>query len=516
MTIATDSKNKTGYECRFAVYVEPPYEGDPDLHLVKLTKHNEDGTTTPEVKLVYNYKRPFWIAYKGSRNYVQHKEWEDIDKLIKYDSTQSELIRSIAKALGNPGFKGNLKRICESPYVYGAEILSTAVLKKALMDKYPGLHSRYSVAVADIETDTIKGTKDIEMLTISFKDKVFTAVSKSYFNGETFPQEKFQKAVDKYLRDIPDVGDIVEKRNLKFEFVIVENDLQVIKSAIAKAHEWKPDFLAFWNIDFDMTRIIETCQKYNVDPKDIFSDPIVPKKYRYFRYKRGPKQKKTASGLVTPIKPAAQWHTVYCTSSFYPIDAMCVYKHVRTGKQEEQSYALDAILKRNKLGGKLKFTEADHLSRLEWHQFMQSRYKFEYIVYNIWDCVSIEMLDEKTTDMCLTLPMFSGFSDFENFNSQPRRAVDKLHYFCLNNKRVIGTTPPKSKSKKQDDDDDDDDDDTPLTDDEMDELTLSLRGWIITLPAHLIADNGLNCISEFPDLKTNVHIHVGDQLTLHV
>ena len=33
----------------------------------------------------------------------------------------------------------------------------------------------------------------------------------------------------------------------------------------------------------------------------------------------------------------------------------------------------------------------------------------------------------------------------------------------------------------------------------------------ITLPAHQIMDNGLHCIEEYPDLKTNVHVHVGDQ-----
>lgn len=502
-------KPDTGYECRFAVYVEHPEPGNKDLHVVKVLKHNEDGTKVPEVKLIYDFKRPFWIANKGSRNYEQHKEWELQKNLIRYESTQSDLFRNVARTIGMPGYRGTLKQLCQSPFIYGVEIKSTAVLKKLYQDKFPTLQTGYSVAVADVETDVINGTKEITMMTISFGKHIFTAVTKSYLEGEIHVKERFDAAVQKYLGDIPEVGNIIEKRGIKCELKIVENPLEVIREVANKAHELKPDFLAFWNIDYDMTKMLEIFEKYQIEPKDIFSDPLVPRDYRYFRYKRGPKQKKTASGLVTPIKPAAQWHTVFSTSSFYFIDAMCVYKHVRTGKQEEQSYALDAILKRNGLGGKLKFKEADGYEKLAWHEFMQRRFKIEYIVYNIWDCISIEMLDEKTVDMKLTLPMFSGFSDFEDFKSQPRRAVDKLHYFCLENGRVIGTTPPKAKAK--DDEDDEDDSDAQLSDEEMDSMTLGLDGWIITLPAHQIMDNGLFCIKEYPTLKTNVHVHVGDK-----
>jgi hypothetical protein len=53
----------------------------------------------------------------------------------------------------------------------------------------------------------------------------------------------------------------------------------------------------------------------------------------------------------------------------------------------------------------------------------------------------MEMLDEKTLDLQLSLPMFAGFSDFANFNSQPRRAVNALHFFALENNKVIASTP---------------------------------------------------------------------------
>lgn len=520
-----------GFECRFAVHVDPPDGSKPDMHLIKLQTHQHDGSIKPEIKLVYNYQRPFWISNKGSRNYQQHKEWEDKANLIEYKTSQSNMVRSVSRAIGFPGFKGNLKRLCENPYIYGVEILSTAIIKKTLNDKYPDLKSRYTVAVGDIETDVVNGTEDIIMMSITYKSSVTLAVLRSYLTGEVNVLEKFNKAVSKYLSaiEVEQINketkekeinhlDIISIRGINVELKIVDNELDLIKTIFNKAHELKPDFFAFWNIDFDIPKIVKAIEKYNIDPKTIFSDPSVPKEYQYFRYKQGPKQKVTASGLVTPIKPAAQWHTVFCPSSFYLIDAMCVYKQVRTGKQEEQSYGLDPILKRNGLGGKLKFKDADGYSGLKWHQIMQSNFKIEYMVYNLWDCISIEMLDEKNSDLALTMPMFAGFSDFQHFNSQPRRLVDKLHYFCLERDRVIGVTPPKGKDKKEDEDEnvseydgnDEDEEEEELTEQRASQVSLSLSGWIITLPAHLISDTGLKCIEEYPDLRTNCFAHAGD------
>jgi len=69
--------------------------------------------------------------------------------------------------------------------------------------------------------------------------------------------------------------------------------------------------------------------------------------------------------------------------------------------------------------------------------------------------------------------------------------VDQLHYYCLKQGRVIGTTSDE------------------MTND-LDKLTIGLRNWIIMLPAHLVADNGLRIIEESPDLSTNIRCHIGD------
>jgi hypothetical protein len=205
----------------------------------------------------------------------------------------------------------------------------------------------------------------------------------------------------------------------------------------------------------------------------------------------GQSQKVTASGKVTPIPPHARWHTVQTPASFYVIDAMCAYKQVRTGKQEERSYSLEAILNKHLKRGKLKFSAADHLAKAEQHIFLQRHHPVEYIIYNVFDCIGLEMLDEKTKDLSVSVPSGAAMSDYSKFNSQPRRVVDKLHYFVMERGKIIGTTSDEMSL-------------------EFDMHTISLRDWIVMLPAHLVADNGLKLILEYPELASNIRIHIGD------
>lgn len=474
-----------GYECRFAVFSPGNRYSQRDLHVIKEIIHTKDGREIPHLRKVYDYKRPFWVAKPGQRKYEQPREWEDIEHLRKFETTQSRLGSSIAKALGKPGFSGDIRSLYKSPYLYGADILSTALIKQKYLSTFPDIFSPYSVACFDTEKDMKLGTDEINMATISFKERVYTAIDKSFFEGHTDVINRLHRAMDKYL------GEYVKKRNIKWEVEIVDSDVEVIKRCMNKMHEWKPDFMAIWNIDFDMPLMEKSLRNKGIDPADVFSDPSVEKEFRFFKYKQGPNKKVTDSGTVVPLKPAEQWHTVYTPCSSYFIDAMCVYQKIRMQEGSEPSYALDAIL--NKVLGirKLNFKEAEHLEKADWHIFMQTKYPFEYVIYNVFDCISMEELDEVTNDLSYTLPFFSEMSDFANFKSQPRRLVDKLHFECLENNKVIGVTSELLKS-------------------EFDSKVVPLTDLIVTLPAELRTNDGLKCIKENPNLTTNIYPFTAD------
>jgi hypothetical protein len=419
-------------ECRFAVYSKSKTD-DTDMHLIKEAVHNPDGTITPHVRMVKQYTRNFYVTKKGMQNHVDRKEWELKSNLTEFKCTQTNLVNSVARAFGNAGFRGTLRDLPESRFVYGSDITSTAMIKQSYKDRWD-LLTPYSYAVFDTETDMLHGTDAIMMATVSFKDRVFTAVQKSFVAGYTDPIGRIHALAEKYL------GTTFKARNIKMEVVLVNTEIDVVRATMAKSHAWKPDFLGVWNLDFDMTKVIEACERAGIAPEDLLCDPGVPTKYRNFRYKRGLAKKVSSSGKVMSFTPAQRWHTVFCPSSFYWIDAMCAYRQVRTGQSEEPSYALDAILNKDLKIGKLKFKEADAYKGAEWHIFMQKNYPLEYVVYNQFDCISMELLDELNLDLQLSLPAFSGCSDFNNFNSQPRRSVNALHYFLLKHDHVIGST----------------------------------------------------------------------------
>jgi hypothetical protein len=489
MSTMYDPKEHLGIQCKFAVFCPPPRGERGDLHLVKETIHCNDGTTKPNVRLIKNFKRPIYCTKKGYQNHKDKKEWEDLEHLDRYETTQSELNYAIKKALGMTWFKGDPRELKRSPYLYGSDILSTCVLKKSYMDKFPGLNSIFDVAAFDVESDVVNGTNEIIMATLSYRGRVFTAIQKSFLDGLVDVENRLQQIFDKYI------GDVYADRHIKWEMVIVDREIDVVIDCFKKAHEWKPDFVAIWNIAYDMEMMLQACKRSGHRPEDIFSDPVVPPAYRHFYFKKGSNKKVTASGKVMPIPPQAQWHTVFTPASFYFIDAMCVYFNLRSQKGKDPSYKLDSILSKTFKGKirKLKFKEADHVrdGTIDWHKLMQSKFKMEYVIYNVFDCVSMELLDEEIKDLRLTLPGFAEWTDFSNFNSQPRRLVDKLHYFCMEYGKIIGSTSDEMKV-------------------ELDGLTTSLSNWIVTLPAHLVADNGLCCIEENEMLHTNIRAHVGD------
>lgn len=492
------SKTPLARECRFVVHI-PSYDAErPDAHMVKETIHYDDGTSTPHLRFIKDYSRPFWATKKAYRTHEQKKEWESLERLDRYDCTQSQLRNHIAKVLERPYSRDGYRQLTSSPYIYGSDITACSLIKKGYQTQYPDYNTPYSVATFDVETDMLHGHGQILIATATFENKIFTAVQANFVKGLCSPELLIESAMNKYL------GEYVTADQLHCEVTVCEDEISVVRAVFARLHEWKPDWLSIWNMDFDVSRLLEACERAQVDPKTIFCDPSIPMPYRIFKYRQGKKKRITASGRVIPIKPAEQWHVVQCTSSFYWIDAMCVYKQIRLSKAEERSYALDAIL--NKVLGirKLKFEAANAYQKAEWHQFMQQHYPVEYIIYNRFDSWSMQLLDRKTKDLSVTLPVFAESAGFEIFDSQPKQIATALHFECLEQGLVVGTAGSSIQREPEVIEED-----TANGENEDDDI-LSLDGWIVTLKSINMIEDGVCCIQENPLQKTAARMFVFD------
>lgn len=473
-----------GLECVFATYSGNKLINS-DMLIVKENVHFNDGTFEPNIRLIKDKKWPYYITKEGFRNHEEKKEWEDINKLQRFMSTRIELTRNLGRALGynNPS---TLRKLSNSPYVYGADILPSALIKHWYQKKWEGVRvTSNTVAALDTETSMVNGS--ILMTNVVFKNKAYTSVVRSFTNDDPDFIKKCYVAAQKLM------GEEIERKGLEWVVEIVDTPGQSVCKAIEKLHEWRPDFVSIWNMNFDIPKMVDALNRENIDPALVFSDPSIPNDYKFFNYVEGPAQKVTQSGAVMSLHPAERWHVCTCPASFYFVDAMCLYKRIRTAAGNENSYALDYILNKHKIGSKLKIEE---LSNIEedgdlWHTAMQESYKPEYVVYNLRDDTALIDLDDKTGDIASAFNTLAGVSDYSNFNKNPRRIVDDLHFFVLERNKVIATTPED------------------IAGDPLNKYVLGMNGWVVTLPAYMI-DSGMNLFEDYADLKTKVYHSLAD------
>jgi hypothetical protein len=503
-------------EIRFAIHI-PEGKNNPDLHYVKQQIYYKDGTHEPKAFLVKDFKRPIWITKQRYRNHKDFKETEYLERVDELMTTQSNIDRTIANYLNVPHLANNRKELLKSPYIYGYDISSTAYMKYLNLKKNNYMQNPYTYAVFDIEVN-VSDTKNspnptredgyIILASLAMKEKdvykIYIVCHKKFYNDKSATE----KVKEKIKQRLPHIT------NFELTLKIFDNEVDMLKTIFKVANDWAPDFLAIWNMNFDIPYILDRLKYHNVDPRHVLCDTSIPFEYRVCKYKKGTQKKITSSGVVKPIPVSLQWHTLFLTAKFYVIDAMCTYRLLRITSPEKPSYSLDYILKLEKISdGKLKLEEAKEHTGLAYHYYMQREHKEEYIVYNIYDCVSIIELEEKIKDLPYTLPSAASFTDFWYFNRNPKKIVDSFFDFALQEGRVIGNAPSNSKVDSKDDEEDIEIDNENSDEDEEGKEeydTLSLRGWIVALKQNYLIPDGLKCFNDLPNLKTNIRAMVYD------
>lgn len=500
MSINPHTNAIIGRECRFVKHLPALPGVREDIHYIKEQLHHEDGRVTPNIKIIKDYKRPYYVTKEHFRNHKDKKEEEYLNRLSKGYTTETYLPNTVAATLGMVGYKKNSMRdILRSPYVYGTDVKSTVLIKEYYKQKFANFSSKYSVCALDIESDV--RTKEILMITVSMYDKIVTVVNNKIFNDNYTTEERNEKLQSMYKKYIPTKtkpdsdGKIKDVKITKMigdnvNFIFHDDEIDVIKTTFEKVHEWAPDFLSIWNMNFDIPFIIERIKQAGLLPQSIFCDPDLPENYKVFKYKEGQKQRIREDGTVISIDFSEQWHTLDCTASFYVMDAMCSYRQVRQGRPMiPGGYSLDNVLDKELGLNKLKFDDINaNYKGAEWHMFMVKHHPYEYIIYNQWDVMGMLELELKNGDLAFSIPMLVGSSEFVDTTSGPRQIVNELYFYLQEKGKMIGNkNAVKDKNK-----------------------LLGLDKWIAVLPAYRIIDNGLKIIKDLPHLSTNIRGFVYD------
>ena len=486
----TQQKTLVGYEPIFAVHCPNDIDPANDLHVVKVNAHYSDGTSEPKLLHKYGFKRPYYITKPKYRNHREKKTYEHIEKLDRFECTQSELIHHVGRRLQRHG-KLSLRQLGDSPYLYGTDILSTAVLVHQLRRKYKAANetpSRRSLAVLDIEWSLKEPHEPMTLLCLSMKNKALVAVNKSLVAGYHNQVERLREAMNEYI------GDLLKERNIdvdKIDIRLCNDEAEMLYAFAECAHAWRPDFIGTWSITAELDKFIDIADRYQLDLGDILSDPSVPKEYRKFKFKKGRLTHVSKAMRTTTLRLEKQWHTVFVPASFYFICMMGTYTFVRQGQQALKA-SLEATLNRHLKLGKLKLPDASAYTGAEWHLYMEKHHPFAYAAYCLVDCIRPEQLDETTGDVGVSLPTLAGISDFSVFNSNPKTLVDELTVTLVSSHKVVMASTPDKRY------------------DPFKGRTIDQRCIIVTLDTSLRTREGWACVKELPNYKTNVYAYTID------
>jgi len=459
-----NSPTVVGRECHNINHIRADGRiGRRDLHLINEKVYYSDGTVKKEIRKIYDYQRPFWVTKRSHQNHVQSKEREHEDNVTEFQASQSELLNCVKKALGKQWVKGGLRQLSNSPFLYGSDIPSTVIMKQAYRDKYHETkETPVDVAMFDIETDVVTGSEEIIIMSIAMGNKVWVGALEPFLKIKdgSNPFDKLKLSEKKYLQDHIDKG-------LEVDYHLYKDELTLITECFKELHQWKPALVAVWKLSFDVPKVVERLEKLRVDPKDVFCEPSLERKYKSFWWKEGAMIEIDSNGDSTSVPFHRRWHTVNAPASFYWIDAMVVYSVIRLGGGLLPSYSLDAILKSEIGMGKLKFSGADGYVKLDWHLKMQKEYPIEYVTYNVFDTFGMVLLDRQTKDLSMKVPSLCGNSEYKHFKT-PSVKTDQSLYFYL---RELGYVPGT----------------VPGDNDESLDKGLGLKGWInkATVPAYI-------------------------------
>jgi DNA polymerase elongation subunit (family B) len=441
--------------------------------VVTIDQDNKIVNSEDKMKFINNPQRKIWITKKAFQNHTDKKESEDIKKTDEYIIRDKELIFELKKAMGLTYLKSytSLKKLCDSPYIYGADVGMEALVR--LKYKTQAKHQMFQLSTGAYDHEqSVLGCKRINAITVVLGKDVYTAALKDFTknnideNGNYHTHDKTQMV--SYAYEV--LKPYIAEHGFTLNMEVFETEVEMFKYIFAAIHKHKTDFVGIWNIDYDIPSFIDRCHANGANFDDIAHHPDIPQKYKFSYYKED--KRKTQHNTD-------KWPWLHQVGYTQFIDAMLAYARIRKNQTKEPSYSLDAISTKIIGQGKLKF--GDHVDHYE----MQSKYFTRYVAYNIADAILIQLMFWKTHDP-EALVELTGISALSDFSKQATMLKDQLYAYYLSLGRVLGSAGSNNHE--------------PHT------QYLEKIGGTVLSP-YLIKKVGLHAVKDYPEIETYAYAH---------
>ncbi len=486
-----------------SAYVNDIGNGQDGIVISEIVE-NEQGETKPNLRVFKSPTISFYVTQPMYRTHQDKKEFESIKFLDEYRVPYKEKDKEIFRALNGylPNFISSQMRreLYQSPYLYGGNISIEALVaikyKKELLKNNKTPHTP-TTGFFDIEMSLLKSSYGkLPLMVFTAENKVYLTMKRSFMN-----EERDGKRVDVKIEDVeaaaheiidPLVSSLFEandglsayKNKLPFEyhFHVGDTEVDMIRWIFGKMHESKTSFIGIWNLGFDIPEIIKVLKENNIPLEEIFADPSL--KELGFAYADYREDKRQVHHFTQ------KWHWLTATAHFQFVDSLALYSYIRMVDGKEPSYALDDILKKFNLGGKLKIDKTQELENLQtedWHREMLSRFFTYYALYAMWDGMALQLLEWLNND--LTAMMLLGdITPPKFFVNQTIRVTNTLYDEWLAKGYVLGTGVDVEGLKDED---------------------LLTEGGAVLEPQNLVA-KGLKLFLEWPNHSTHCYAWEND------
>ena len=496
-------KNIVARTLLHSAYVNDIGNGEDAVVVSEIIEY-EDGETVPNLRKFKSPRVPFWITQPPYRTYTDKKEFESIKHLDEFSAPFKDKDKEIFRLLNGyiPNFLTPKQRreLYQSPYLYGGNISVEALVamsyKNKLAESGKISHSP-TTGFFDIEMSLLKSSYGaLPLMVFTAENKVFLTMKRAFMyeecDGKTVgvTVEGIEKAaheiidplVESIFAENKDLKDYLGKIPFEYHFHVGETEVDMIRWIFGKMHETKTSFIGVWNLGFDIPQILKVLKENDIPLEEIFADPTL--RGTGFAYADYREDKRQVHHFTQ------KWHWLTNTAHFQFVDSMALYSYIRQVDGKEASYALDDILKKFGLGGKLKIgnnAELDGLQTEDWHREMLSKYFTHYALYAMWDGMALQLLEWLNNDLTAMM-LLSDTTPPKFFPNQTIRVTNTLFQDWKPKGEILGTGIDVEAERDDD---------------------LSTAGGAVLQPQNLVA-KGMRLFEEWPNHHTHCYAWQND------
>jgi hypothetical protein len=496
-----------------SAYVSDTGKGE-DAIVVSEIIENDKGEIRPNLRVFPSPQVSFWTTQPYHRTHDDKKEFESLKNLDEHKTKYKDRDVEIFKALNGgraPNFLSFKMRreLQQSPYLYGGNISIESLValkyKKDFAKTGKAAPHVPTTGFFDIEKSLLPGSfGKLPLMVFTAENQVYLAMKSSFMyeerdgemvsvdvkDVENAAHDIIDPLVESIFTENKDLKDYKSRLPFNYHFFVGETEVDMIQWITDRMHESKVSFIGIWNLGFDIPEIIKVLKTSGIPLENMFADPSVRNTgYAYVDYREDKRKVQHFS---------QKWHWLTATAHFQFVDSMALYSYIRQVDGKESSYALDDILKKFGLGGKLKIDKTKELEGLQqedWHRAMLSRFFTYYALYAMWDGISLQILEWLNNDLTAMM-LLCDTTPAKFFPNQTIRVTNTLYKDWLPDGQLGKTHGGHILGTGVDVEGISDDD-------------LLTAGGAVLVPQNLIP-GGMKLFPEWPNHKTNCYAWQND------